>query len=1028
MENNIANYLKLDTREIQYESDMESFFLKNGYRKISRQEYDKERMIFPSIFIEFIKSTQPKEWGRYERYYGEEAPNRIIKRLNDSIDENGLIYILKHGFKDMGIEIKTCYFKPTSNLNNEMIEKYNKNILGLTRQFPYSTKNTNTIDTILSINGIPVFAFELKNQFKGQDVNNAMKQWKEDRDSREEVFRFNRRFLTYFAVDLYDVYMTTELKGLNTCFVPFNQGSNGAGNFGGKGNPKSESGYATSYLWEEVFTKNSFLDIIENFLVKVKEKKEEYINEKKKSKEEEKIIFPRYHQYDVIHKVLNDVKEKGSGNNYLIEHSAGSGKSNSIAWLSYRLASVFDKNENPIFSSVIVVTNRIVLDNQLQDTINSFDHVVGQVQCITKKEKSEGLKDAINDGKKIIICTVQKFLYAYKDINEIKDKNFAIIIDEAHDGQSGESARTLRKALTDIEKEKIKLAKERGVDPEEIDETDDLLQEIIAEGHHDNQSFFAFTATPTSKTLQVFGTKDELNHRRPFHVYSMKQAIEEGFILDVLKDYTTIKQAFKIAKQTESNPELSEKSGKRALLKYYKEHEFTINQKVEIIMDNFLNNGRYKIDGHGKAMVVCDSRHNAVRFYFAIKDYIKEHQEVCNNVNVLVAFSGTVKFDGDEKEYTESNLNIDKDGHYISSDKKFRDEFHSDNFNIMVVANKYQTGYDEPYLHSMYIDKKLKSVKAVQTLSRLNRSCKNKVDTLILDFENDKEDIKKAFEPYYGETILSGDMDVNRVYDLNVKVKNLKLFNDREVDEFTKLMKKASKQPKQDPSILGKVSAIFKGVIGRYVEIEKEEDRFLARDTLLKFSRCYSFVTQLVRIDDIELFKEYVFVSHLTHLLPKSKEEKISVKDKVSLEYANLKETFHGQIKLEENADPFKPAEPAKPTKRIKKLNTLERIIEEVNKQFEGIFNSQDKVAIESVTKMLMEDKIVKEKLKEFAKDNDINMFIKSIFPEEFRRVLVDCYMKNDEAYNKLLNDSNFQSSVMNIMAKEIYNSLNKGE
>ncbi len=1021
-------YLTMNVSETQFENDIESDLLKSGYRRISPRDYDKEAMLFPDVLVEFIKKTQPREWTRYVRYYGDQAVKKLIRRFNDSVASRGLLDVLKNGFDDMGIKLNVCYFKPDSTMNALLNDLYSKNIFGVTRQFLYSKENNNEIDMVLSINGIPVFAFELKDQFKGQDYECAIEQWKEDRDYREPVFKFEQRFFAYFAVDLYEVWMTTELQGNKTSFRPFNQGSNGAGKAGGAGNPSNPHGYPTAYLWQKVFQKDSFLDLIRRFITVVEEKKEEKVHGEVKKTLVRKLIFPRYHQYDVVHKVLDDVKEHGSGRNYLIEHSAGSGKSNSIAWVAYRLASVYTDNEEAIFDTVIVVTNRIVLDTQLQDTINTFEHKAGLIECITQKKGSRGLIDAINDKKKIIICTVQKFLHAYKDFESIKGRNFAIIVDEAHQGQSGESARTLRKSLTDLDLEMRKYAEELGIDdPNDLDENDDLVQEILAQGHHDNQSFFAFTATPTGKTLQTFGTQHEDGTRHPFHTYSMKQAIEEGYILDVLKDYMTVKQAFAIAKKTEENPDLIEKSAKRALFRYYKEHELTIAQKVDMIMDNFLNNGRLKIGGHGKAMVICDSRENAVRFYFAIKEYIKDHRQECTGTDVLVAFSGTVKLPGDDTEYVEVKMNRDRDGKLITSDRRFRAAFHSDDFNILVVANKYQTGYDEPYLHSMYVDKKLKGVNAVQTLSRLNRVCAEKKDTFILDFENTAEQIKKSFDPYYTETTLESDMDVNRVYDLLHKVSALGLFTSSDVDKFVNIMTAQSAKKKQDPTAIGKIASILKPAVNRYLDLD-EEHRYLARDTMMKFHRCYSFVTQLVRISDKDLFKDYLFVSHLVHLLPSGGGSKIDLDGKVSLEYAKLKESFHGAIALEDGTGGFKPAKGAEPRARIKKMNTLQRIIEKVNEQFGSETGPVDSYAIESVTKMLLDDSVVKARLKEYAKTNDINMFIKSIFPTEFQRVLVECFMKNDESFNRLLNDGDFQKVVMNIMAKELYRSLVKDE
>lgn len=864
----------------------------------------------------------------------------------------------------------------------------------------------------------PLFSFELKDQLKGQDVNNAMRQWKEDRDPKEPIFKFGQRFLCYFAIDLYDAFMTTELKGEYTRFLPFNQGSNGAGNPGGKGNPKNDEGYPTSYIWERVFSVDSMIDLIAKFITITEEKEEK----NGKSYITKKIIFPRYHQYDVVKKILADVKEKGAGVNYLIEHSAGSGKSNSIAWIAYRLASAFDNDDKYIFDSVIIVTNRIVLDSQLQDTINSFDHKAGLVECITQKKGSRGLVDAINDKKKIIICTIQKFLYAYKDFDELKGRNFAVIIDEAHQGQSGESARTLRSSLIDVEKEKKAFAEENDMNPDAIEETEELLN-ILGQGHHENQSFFAFTATPINKTLELFGTSIGDEKKKPFHTYSMRQAIEEGFILDVLSTYVTIKEAFKLITNTEDNPELLEEKAKRALFKYYKQHEFTISQKVDMIMDNFLNNGRKKINGHGKAMIVTDSRQSAVLYYQAVKEYLSKHPDETKGCGVLVAFSGKVKFDGDDTEYIEAEMNEYPDGKKINSDAKFRKAFKSDDFNIMVVADKYQTGYDEPLLHSMFVDKKLKGVNAVQTLSRLNRTCPFKNDTFVLDFANTSDSIKESFQPFYEETTLVGSSDVNRVYDLRSKLNEFALFNDEDIDKFYAIMKVNSDKKKQDDSAIGKLVSVMKPAVDNYADLD-DDKRLLARDTMMKFIRSYGFVTQLVRINDEDLFKDYLYISHLIRLLPKTQYPVFDLTGKVSLEYAKLKETFKGAIELEKEGGEVVPGKGAKPAKKSNKTDTLERIVEKVNEKYQDDFSAADKVALDSVFQMLMGDPVVKKKLTEYAKTNDAQMFIKSIFPKEFERVLVECYTKNDDAFQRLLGNDQFQKAVMDIMAKELYKTL----
>lgn len=1008
----------MDTSEKRFEQDIETYFLNHGFRKVLPSTYDKEKMLFSDVLEEFVSTTQPKAWARYTKLYGASAVDKLTRRVNTAISESNVLDVLKKGIKDMGIEIKLCYFKPSSNLNQDLVKLYEGNICGITRQFPYSKNNNNTIDTVLSINGIPLFSFELKDQLKGQDVNNAMRQWKEDRDPKEPIFKFGQRFLCYFAIDLYDAFMTTELKGEYTRFLPFNQGSNGAGNPGGKGNPKNDEGYPTSYIWERVFSVDSMIDLIAKFITITEEKEEK----NGKSYITKKIIFPRYHQYDVVKKILADVKEKGAGVNYLIEHSAGSGKSNSIAWIAYRLASAFDNDDKYIFDSVIIVTNRIVLDSQLQDTINSFDHKAGLVECITQKKGSRGLVDAINDKKKIIICTIQKFLYAYKDFDELKGRNFAVIIDEAHQGQSGESARTLRSSLIDVEKEKKAFAEENDMNPDAIEETEELLN-ILGQGHHENQSFFAFTATPINKTLELFGTSIGDEKKKPFHTYSMRQAIEEGFILDVLSTYVTIKEAFKLITNTEDNPELLEEKAKRALFKYYKQHEFTISQKVDMIMDNFLNNGRKKINGHGKAMIVTDSRQSAVLYYQAVKEYLSKHPDETKGCGVLVAFSGKVKFDGDDTEYIEAEMNEYPDGKKINSDAKFRKAFKSDDFNIMVVADKYQTGYDEPLLHSMFVDKKLKGVNAVQTLSRLNRTCPFKNDTFVLDFANTSDSIKESFQPFYEETTLVGSSDVNRVYDLRSKLNEFALFNDEDIDKFYAIMKVNSDKKKQDDSAIGKLVSVMKPAVDNYADLDNDK-RLLARDTMMKFIRSYGFVTQLVRINDEDLFKDYLYISHLIRLLPKTQYPVFDLTGKVSLEYAKLKETFKGAIELEKEGGEVVPGKGAKPAKKSNKTDTLERIVENVNEKYQDDFSAADKVALDSVFQMLMGDPVVKKKLTEYAKTNDAQMFIKSIFPKEFERVLVECYTKNDDAFQRLLGNDQFQKAVMDIMAKELYKTL----
>ena len=1028
----------MDISEKQFEREIESFLIsdKGGYEQFSGETengwvhnrfLDISKCIYMDPLVEFIEKTQPKEWAKYTKYYGDKSKEKLYHRLQQCIANDGLIHVLRNGIQDMGTKLRICYFKPESELNEEAIKRYNANILGCSRQFRYSTNNTNTIDMVLSVNGIPVVALELKNQFKGQDYTNAIAQYKNDRNSKEFAFRLNNRFLVYFAVDLNQVWMTTQLKDSATYFMPFNMGSNGAGVNGGAGNPHNPHGYDTSYLWEEVLQRDSLLDILHRFITYTKTKEEETKNGITKTVTKERIIFPRYHQYDVVKKVIADVKVNGAGKNYLIEHSAGSGKSNSIAWIAYRLASLHDSYNNPIFNSVIVVTNRVVLDSQLQDTINSFEHTPGLVEAIDEKKRSRGLADAINDKKRIIICTIQKFLFAYKNMDEYKGRKFAIIVDEAHQGQSGESAKTLRKALIDYDSAISKYAEEEGISPDEVDLSSDFVLSVLGQGTHSNQSFFAFTATPKGETLETFGTRDSLSGMtRPFHIYSMKQAIDEGYILDVLENYTTIKSAFKLIRTTTENPELIEGPAYKALVKYYKDHGYTIAQKTEIMMTNFLDNGRYQIDGKGKAMIVADSRKNAVRYYLAIKDYIKSHQSECTGVDVMVAFSGSVKLDERPgEEFIESDFNKDDDGNPIKSDKKFRKEFHSDRYNILVVANKYQTGFDEPLLHSMYVDKKLKGVNAVQTLSRLNRTAPKKYSTFVMDFENTDEDIKNAFLPFYEETMLEGQTDVNKVYDYRSKIAQLMLYSYDEVNEFITFMKKQTNISKQDPSSVGKLAGLLKPVITRYNDLGSDDERYQARQYIKKFVNAYSYVTQLVRLHDEDLFNEYQYASHLIRFLPTVKYPVEEIVDKVALEFENLKTSFEGKITLDEKPPVFVPKESTEPGKIDKKKNTLQNIIDKVNERFAGDFNDSDRVIVEGIYYMFMKDSEVK-KYQQYAKDNNTEMFVDSLFPNKFRDIVTQCYLNNNESFEKLFNDPDFYSKVQDIMARELYKALRK--
>lgn len=1007
----------MDYKEKRFEDDIESLLLsKGGYIKGDMSAYNKEKAIDLVQLICFIKESQPKQWERYIRNYQGESEKKLYKRLNEEIEEKGLLYVLRHGINDRGVKLNLAYFRPETSLNSEVIRLYDSNILTCTRQFAYSTENHNTIDMVLSLNGLPIVALELKNQITGQSIENAKNQFMYDRNHKELCFHFNKRFLVYFAVDLFEVAMTTKLKGKETFFLPFNQGSNGAGNVGGAGNPENPDGYATSYLWEYVLKKDNLMDILQRYIHLDKEETIEIRKGKEIKKVSEKLIFPRYHQLDVVTRLVADVKEKGSGDNYLIQHSAGSGKSNSIAWLAYRLSSLHNKENKNIFTSVIVVTDRKVLDSQLQDTISSFDHTKGIVETIGDNKTSKDLRDAINDGKKIIITTLQKFPVIYKEIEDNKNRNFAIIVDEAHSSQTGNSAKKLKAALADTEEALREYAEIEGrAEAEIIDDEDKLVKELLTHGKHKNLSFFAFTATPKQKTLEMFGSKRSDGSFHPFHVYSMKQAIEEGFILDVLKNYMTYKTCYKIAKNTPDNPEVPTSQAVKAVRRYQSLHPHNLQQKTAIIIEQFRAITKDKIGGRAKAMVVTASRLHAVRYYHEFKRYIEKKKY--NDVDILVAFSGTVQ-DGDV-DYTEIGMNKRKDGTSIS-EKQLKGEFHQENFNVLIVAEKYQTGFDEPLLHTMFVDKKLSGVKTVQTLSRLNRTYSGKNDTFILDFVNTAEEIEEAFKPYYESTSLDEEVNVNLIYDTKHILRSFNLYNDSDVEKFIKIYYKKGKQNNTD---LGKMTSLLKPVIERYNYLS-DEKKYEFRKTLRNFNKWYSYIIQITRMFDKDLHEEYSFTAYLDKFIPREKIEHVNLEDKLRLEFYKLEQTFKGDIALDPTEDDKILVNPKTIDSGVKPQEEdelLENIINKINERFSGVFTESDRVIVETIYKRAVKDN---KKLRTYAKNNDAEVFETSIFPEIFKKIAQECYMEQMSAFSKLFEDKTYYTSVMEEVGKEAYKGL----
>lgn len=998
---------KDNTKEINFEEKIEWYLTSfGGYTKGTEEGYDPKKWYKPSTLIEFVKKTQPLQWKRFAEHHESNAERYFIDMVEKRIRDNGLLQMLREWIKLDWQTFKLIFFKPETWLNEEIIENYNNNILECVRQLHYSEHNENSVDVALFFNWFPLILLELKNQYTNQNIKNAIRQWREDRDPNEPIFRFNERCLVFFAVDLFECWLTTKLAGIHTHFIPFNQWSNWAGNIWGKWNPNNTQWFWTAYLWEKVLTKEVIMDIIWRYIHL--EKKKDKKNKKYLPRNMGKIIFPRYHQLDVVTKIIEDVRKNGAWKSYLIQHSAGSWKSNSIAWLSYRLANLHNKKDEKIFNSVIVITDRKVLDAQLQETIFQFDHVVWTVEKIDDKKHSWDLKEAINNWKKIIITTLQKFPYIYREIQST-GKKFAVIIDEAHSSQSWKAASKLKAWLWDIEQVLAEYAEEeRREEEKQKDYEDEIIQELASHGNQDNISFFAFTATPKNKTLQRFWVLKEDWKYRPFHIYSMQQAIEEGFILDVLQNYMTYKVFYKIVQTSVENPTMKVSEWMKLIARYASLHPHNIKQKTEIILQHFLNTTQYKINGNAKAMVVTSSRLHAVRYIKAFREYIKEHW--LNGIDVLVAFSWEVN--DWWVSYTEPEMNVDYKGDWSNIKEKQLPERFEEDYNILIVADKYQTGFDQPLLHTMYVDKPLSWVKAVQTLSRLNRVCPGKVDTFVLDFVNKAEDIQASFQPYYQGTISEG-FDTNNIYDILGRVQAYQLYDNWDVEWFAEVYNSGADD-------MEKLGGYLIPAKSKYNELEEEDQNQFKRN-LQAFIRCYDFVTQVTRIMDVDLYKQATFCKYLNKILPKKRGKLVyDIDDKIELEFYKQEKGSLSKIPLVEEIGELKPA-----TWNIWSWweweeAPLSEIVNKINEKYKTNFTNMDKV-MEQITKDFLDD----EKMVKFAqnKKNSPEDFRK-VYNKEFPEKTINRFQQNNEMFNKLMEEPGYMEDFMKDMFEYIYKKL----
>lgn len=998
-----------DHREQAFEAAIEDCLLgRGGYEMADPANFDRERAIDPTVFIPFVKSTQPETWQALERLHGTNTEAVILDDLSKSLDATtGSLAVIRHGFKCFGKLIRVAHFAPAHAMNPDTQRLYEANRLSLTRQLHYSTKNENSIDLTLSLNGIPVATAELKNPMTGQNVGHAKHQYRTDRDPREKIFEFKKRTLVHFAVDPDLVYMTTKLDGTKTFFLPFNRGDGT-----GAGNPDNPNGYKTAYLWEQVWQRDSWLDIIARFVhLQVEEKT---VGEKRIRKET--MIFPRYHQLVAVRALEADARRVGAGTNYLIQHSAGSGKSNSIAWLAHRLASLHNDGDEKVFASVVVITDRRVLDQQLQDTIYQFDHKQGVVQKID--EDSTQLAEALKTGTPIIITTLQKFPFVTEKVGDLPDRKYAVIVDEAHSSQSGEAAIQLKGVLAGqtIKEQARQQAEEQNLP----DYEEEILKTIAARGRQPNLSFFAFTATPKAKTLEVFGKRGADGKPQPFHLYSMRQAIEEGFIHDVLKSYTTYATYYRLVKAIEDDPKVVKSKAAKALARFMSLHPYNIAQKTEVMVEHFRTHTRHKIGGRAKAMVVTGSRLHAVRYKQAFDKYISEKHYT--DIKTLVAFSGTVEDpDVPGVNYTEPEMNRDKDGKPIR-EKELPERFAGPEYSVLIVAEKYQTGYDQPLLHTMYVDKRLDGVQAVQTLSRLNRTCQGKEDTFVLDFVNKADDILEAFKPYYEQTAVGEQAEPRQLYELQAKLEGEHVFHNTEVENFCRIFFKP--KATQTPQDHAAMNSFIDPAVTRFNALDEEkQDEY--RSLLGTFRNLYSFLSQVIPFQDTDLEKLYTFVRFLLSKLPRRQTgPRYEFDDEVSLKFYRLQKIHDGTIQLQpgEGGTVSGPTAVGTGTATDTEVE-LSKLIDLINDRFGTDFTQADELFFNQIR----EEAVADQSLRQAATANTMENF-RFVFEKALEGLFIDRMEQNEELFAKYMNDPAFQKLVAGHLLHQVYRQIREGD
>ncbi|WP_422385498.1 type I restriction endonuclease subunit R [Oceanicaulis alexandrii] len=994
-----------------------------GYAKRAPTAYDETLALFSEDVTGFLRDSQASKWGQLEALLGAKTEATVLDSLAKELEIKGTLHVLRHGFKCYGKTFRLAYFRPNSGMNPEAAASYAANRLTITRQVAFTSVMKNAdgknrrciIDVTISLNGVPVATAELKNNLGSspQRASDAVHQYCHDRDERDLLFSFKKRALVHFAVDPDEVWMSTRLRGKETVFLPFNRGNNS-----GAGNPPVDENWKTHYLWDEVLQADSLLDILQRFMhLEVKErqvKTEKGVRTIRK----ETMIFPRYHQLDAVRKLVAHARENGAGRNYLIQHSAGSGKSNSIAWLAHRLASLHDSSDEKVFHSVVVVTDRRVLDQQLQNTIYQFEHKTGVVEKI--EEDTQQLVRALSQGTPIIITTIQKFPFISQALSTLEGKGegvkidtsgkrFAVIVDEAHSSQSGETATALKGMLN---KDGIEAAIAAQMSDEEDDDLSEdakaaILRDSLKRARQPNLSFFAFTATPKYKTKTLFDEPGP-SGTSPFHEYTMRQAVEEGFIMDVLQNYTTYKRFFGLIKKVENDPEVPRKKAAKALTRYLELHPVNIEQVVSVIVEHFRLYVMHELGGRAKAMVVTGSRLAAVKYKLAFDRYIKANGY--SGIRSLVAFSGTVEDPEDPgSSYTEVGMNEGL------AESELPEAFERDDYRVLLVADKYQTGFDQPLLQTMYVVKRLAGVQAVQTLSRLNRMAPGKARTFVLDFANQEEDIYKAFKPYFEATPIGDNADPHRLSELQHKLLEWAIFTPDDVNSFAEVWYRAKRDHSASDHRL--MNAVLDRVVQRFKEAEeRDQDEF--RGQLSAYRNLYAFLSQIIPYQDSELEKLYAFVRNLISKLPPPGDgQAFALDDEVALRFFRLQQVTEGSIDLGYGeATPLKGPTDVGTRGVAEEGVALSTLVAKLNERFGTDFTEADQFFFDQIRASAEED----EEIVEAAKANNLDNF-SSYLERMLDELFIDRMEGNEEIFSRVMTDKEFRSAAHEHLANEIF-------